>query len=86
MGCMPQEPFRQEIRKRLFAIEHPPQTVAPTVNGNPNRLPEYPSPDSEKDGTTSLPLLCFGHGIQTDEGSLQWATDLRKVRPHCFSE
>jgi hypothetical protein len=41
-----------------------------------NRVREYPSSDREKGETTSLPLLYFGHGIQADEGSLQWATDL----------
>jgi hypothetical protein len=54
--------------------------------GNPNRGRQYPSPDGEKRETTSLPLLCFGHGIQADEGSFQWAANLRKVWSHCFSE
>jgi|HubBroStandDraft_4_1064222.scaffolds.fasta_scaffold11350_5 hypothetical protein len=45
-------------------------------SGNPNRVREYPSPDREKGKTTSVPLLCFGHRIQADEGSPQWAADL----------
>ena len=66
----------QKYGKGLFGIEQSSRHRASIVTGNPNRVREYPSSDSEKGETTSLPLLCFGHGIQADEGSLQWAADL----------
>ena len=42
--------------------------------------------DGETSATPSLPLLCFGRGIQGDESSLKRAADLRKLRPHSVSE
>ena len=68
--------YRTRLWNGVFDIEQSSNHRASIVTGNPNRVWEYPSPDSEKGKTTSLPLLRFGYGIQTDEGSLQWAADL----------
>jgi hypothetical protein len=71
-----------------FVIEQStkPSSIYSRLTGGPNRVQGVSGFDGEKGTTTALPLLRFGQGIQGDEGSLQRAADLRKLRPHRVSE